>query len=310
MGAISNAFPDRKGNVDFDAVKAAARLNARNLVPSWLPGGRREGNEWVVRNPMRIDATPGSFKVNMLDGFFKDFASGEGGDLIGLFGRLNNLSPLDAARELGEILGVPLQSNVARLHAVARGVIPPVVTSPPRVREIMAPAESLRDPDTFPPRTRPDSQGKPTFSAAGDEGPPRFSDEKRRHEYKCGSTTIKIKIMRKGASRALQWFRVEGGWQLQKPVGYRAVPFIGGADPLDPERSHEPVFWPEGEKDADTITSKGALALTFGVTGDGLTADCEEYFRGRDVVILADNDAGGGEHAEAKAALVHPVAKS
>ena len=70
------------------------------------------------------------------------------------------------------------------------------------------------------------------------------------------------------------------------------------------------MFWPEGEKDADSITAKDALALTFGGVGDGLPAGCEEYIRGRRVVILADNDEPGRKHAEEKAALAFPVAAS
>ena len=52
------------------------------------------------------------------------------------------------------------------------------------------------------------------------------------------------------------------------------------------------------------------VSVTFGGTGDGLPAGCEAFFVGRNVVILADNDTGGRQHAEKKASLVAPVAAS
>jgi hypothetical protein len=177
----------------------------------------------------------------------------------------------------------------------------------------MAPDLSQRDPHSLPPRTPPDRDKKPRFIVAGDEGPPVFSDEKRRHYYRAGTTPIKIKVMRKNGE-ALIWYRISDngvtGWQSRKPVGFRGVAFFGHLDPFDPERIDEPVYWPEGEKDTDSVTAKGALAMTFGGTGDGVPNDCEEYVRGRHVVILADNDAPGRKHAEEKAALAFPVAAS
>jgi hypothetical protein len=70
------------------------------------------------------------------------------------------------------------------------------------------------------------------------------------------------------------------------------------------------LYWPEGEKDCDTLGQAGLPALTFGGTGDGLPEGAAEYLRDRHVVILADNDAGGQEHALRKAAVAYPVAKT
>ena len=66
----------------------------------------------------------------------------------------------------------------------------------------------------------PDREGKPRFVVAGDDGPPTFSDEKRRHIYKAGITPIKIKVMRKSGGAQI-WYRVSDkgvtGWQLESP---------------------------------------------------------------------------------------------
>ena len=52
-----------------------------------------------------------------------------------------------------------------------------------------------------------------------------------------------------------------------------------------PALAADPIFWPEGEKDVDTVVKAGALALTFGGTSD-LPHGCEEFVRDRDVIVL------------------------
>ena len=76
------------------------------------------------------------------------------------------------------------------------------------------------------------------------------------------------------------------------------------------ESEDDLLCWPEGEKDTDALADAGLLAFTFGGVGDGTPIGCEEYVRDRNVVIMADNDDPGREHAEKKAALAFNVAKS
>lgn len=91
----------------FAVVNGAARASASSVVPAMLPDGRREGREWVARNPRRTDNSPGSFKVNMATGRWADFATGDrGGDLISLAAYLACCSQSDAAARLGAALGV------------------------------------------------------------------------------------------------------------------------------------------------------------------------------------------------------------
>ncbi|ODT87797.1 hypothetical protein [Phenylobacterium sp. SCN 70-31] len=93
--------------IDFDRVGAAARRSGEAVAAAFLPDGRREGREWVARNPKRPDKTLGSFKVNLDTGKWADFASGDrGGDLVGLVAFLLDLSQRDAAVRLAEALGV------------------------------------------------------------------------------------------------------------------------------------------------------------------------------------------------------------
>lgn len=60
---------------------------AEALVGELLPGGRREGAEWVALNPTRGDRSLGSFRIHLRGpkaGVWADFATGETGDALGL----------------------------------------------------------------------------------------------------------------------------------------------------------------------------------------------------------------------------------
>jgi len=59
---------NNSGTVDFAAVNRAAVGRMPDILRRWLPGGRIEGREYVVRNPKRRDQRPGSFKINIENG--------------------------------------------------------------------------------------------------------------------------------------------------------------------------------------------------------------------------------------------------
>jgi uncharacterized protein (DUF927 family) len=299
MGAVNQAF-EHSGRIDFAAVSNAAQSALTSLVQDWLPHGRREGSEWVARNPTRGDTRPGSFKINLSTGVWSDFATGEaGGDAIDLLAYLNRTSKLDAAREIAQRLGVTGGPTSTSRPAQ------PTKPAPPPIDLNAAP--------TFPPRTPPDQDGKPRFVVAGDEGPRIRDDEKRRHVYQVGGVPVRIKIMRKDGN-AMNVYRVTDtkgtiGWQYRKPEGFAAVPYFAGSNPFDVEQEQF-IYWPEGEKDVDTLAKLGLPAFTFGGCGDGLPSGCEQYLTGRQVVILVDNDDEGRNHANKKAALTVPATAS
>jgi hypothetical protein len=96
-----------RDRLDFVAVNAAARRELPSLLSRWLPDGRREGHEYVARNPRRVDRNIGSFKVNLLNGKWCDFATGDsGGDPVSLAAYLFGTSQAEAARRLAEMFGV------------------------------------------------------------------------------------------------------------------------------------------------------------------------------------------------------------
>lgn len=215
MGNVLNAFGSNKPPIDFRAIKAASLRSIPQLVQRWLPNGKRHGDEWVSLNPTRGDRTPGSFSVNLKTGVWSDFATGDtGGDMIDLLAYLRR-SPLDeAAREVGDLVGVrEHHQRGAEIHRFPAEA---------RASSVVPPQDVQRDPSGFPARTPPDHDGKPRFVEAGDEGPRVMSDEERRHVYRIGTTPVRIKIIRCNKdNRALNWYRVsdgaKSGWQSKKP---------------------------------------------------------------------------------------------
>ena len=303
MGAINNAF--KSDRVDFRAVSSAALSSLDMIVPQLLPGGYRSGDEWVARNPTRSDARAGSFKVNLATGVWSDFATGDkGGDAIDLKVYLEGKTKLDAARELAAMLNVRPASGSTSLT----GNVRPMARK--QTASALPPEMARTAPQTFPPRTQPDQDGKPRFVVAGDEGPRVRNDEKRRHVYRQGGVPVRIKIIRDNGE-AMNVFRVSDGdvtgWQYKKPEGFQAGPYLVGDDAF---ATDGPIYWPEGEKDVETLARLGLSAFTFGGTGDGLPENCAAYLKGRAVVILSDNDKDRRMHADCKAVEVYDVATS
>lgn len=93
--------------IAFARIAEAALAHSDAIVTRWLPDGRREGAEWVARNPTRADHRPGSFKVNLRTGRWGDFStSDKGGDLIALAALLFSLDMGEAARRVADMLGI------------------------------------------------------------------------------------------------------------------------------------------------------------------------------------------------------------
>ena len=103
MTLISNYVRTR--NIDFDGVNRVALTYLPSLLRTWLPDGTRRGQEWVARNPRRADRRPGSFSVNLTNGKWADFATGDaGGDVVSLAAYLFDTGQADAARTLAQLV--------------------------------------------------------------------------------------------------------------------------------------------------------------------------------------------------------------
>lgn len=96
--------------IDFKAIDEAALPHLATWVQAWIPGGRMEGDEYVVRNPNRADSKPGSFKVNVKRGIFIDFANPDvdkGVGAVALYAFVFRVKMGEAAREVAPLAGVP-----------------------------------------------------------------------------------------------------------------------------------------------------------------------------------------------------------
>jgi hypothetical protein len=169
----------------------------------------------------------------------------------------------------------------------------------------------------IPRRTPPNDDGRPRFERFDGCEPGKVTGEVRRHVYRRDGESIRVKIKKNLGARFVDFYRVLDpatgvtGWQDKKPEGYIPTPYTGGGknalDPFDPEHITELVFWPEGEKDVDTLQAQGLMAFTFGGSND-VWEGCEAVLQGREVVVLADNDEPGRKCADRKAELAARVA--
>lgn len=166
------------------------------------------------------------------------------------------------------------------------------------------------------PAWKPADGGKEPWCIWTSGEPPVRPGEVERYRYRHASEVVRIKVKMvatdgKAFSNYYKVHRDDGkvGWQAQKPAGFREIPFTGALDPFDHDVQGEEIWWPEGEKDVNSLTKINILAITFGGTSD-LPSGCEKSVAGCSVVICADNDDTGREHAERKALLSSSVANA
>lgn len=87
----------------FEEVNRRLLSDAAFLIPSWCPGGKVRGREYVAGSVSGGQGT--SFSVNLDTGKWSDFATDErGGDLISLYAAIKNIGQGEALKELsGEL---------------------------------------------------------------------------------------------------------------------------------------------------------------------------------------------------------------
>lgn len=108
----------------------------------------------------------------------------------------------------------------------------------------------------------------------------------------------------KAGSLAYKKIRREGKRFYREPRGVENIlynlPVLSETD--------GPVFYVEGEKDADNLSALGFIATTAGGVNEW-RKNMAEHLRGRTVVIVPDNDGPGGKLAEKIAADLEGVAE-
>ncbi len=87
---------------DFNEINEDALYHAKSILCHWLTDGKVEGEEFIARNPTRLDNNPGSFRFNTHNGAWADFATDDKGSGIISFAQyiFDLDSPVDAAKEV------------------------------------------------------------------------------------------------------------------------------------------------------------------------------------------------------------------
>jgi len=263
--------------IDFDGIKAVALRSARQLLQQLLPGGKFQGDEYVVRNPLRNDQHPGSFKINWKVGEWSDFAIGKsGGDLISLVAYLRGISQVDAAGELAAKFGIPvpkLSGAPATANAKKRDasfVMP-------------APADAPASP-TAHPALGPPNQSWPYKDAAGS-----VIGYVLRFDGADGKEFRPLTLWRDSVSGRLEW-RWES-WPTPRPLyGLKELA----------ERPSADVVVCEGEKATDAARRLLPDFVVITSPNGSKSADKADWspLRGRNVVIWADADSPGYVYAQ------------
>src|SRR6516164_846009 len=261
--------------IDFDGIKAAALRSAHQLLQELLPGGKFQGDEYVVRNPLRNDQHAGSFQINWKKGEWGDFAIGEsGGDLISLVAYLRGITQVDAARELAAKFGIPVPKlSSANAEKRDASLVMPV------------PADAPAPPTTHPALARP-NQSWPYKDAAGS-----VIGYVLRFDEEDGKQFRPLTLWRDSAGR-LQWrWR---SWPVKRP--------LYGLQELA-ERLSADVVVCEGEKATDAARRLLPDFAVITSPNGSESADKADWspLRGRNVVIWPDADLPGDEYAEAVA---------
>ena len=109
-------------------------MQAEQLLSSWLPGGKRDGHEWVCGN---LRGDPGrSLSINMTTGQWSDFSDAtndlQGGDLTSLYAKIKGIGNVEAARALVSELGLASATRPASRPMVETAKVKrPIGTPPP-----------------------------------------------------------------------------------------------------------------------------------------------------------------------------------
>lgn len=263
----------------FADVAGAALASVDAVLNRYLPGGKRQGHEYVARNPLRNDARAGSFSVNVDTGRWSDFATGDaGGDLVSLVAYLSGSNQGEAADELAQFFGMASPGD-----ATARAPMR-TVTRPDSDAVLMlpipddAPSTKGEHPKLGKPSTHwtyRDAQGRTLFHVC------RFDPAEGRKQI------VPLSLWR--SASGLQW-RWKGVPEPRPLYGLDRLAL----------RPDVPVVVCEGEKATDA--AQRLLPDCVCVTSPNGAASAHKadwsVFAGRTVAIWPDADSEGARYAQ------------
>ena len=120
--SLAHYYDNEPSGPDFDEVSRAALARVDSVLSHFLPGGRYQGREYVIINPTRSDSHPGSFSVNMDNGKWADFATGDKGtDLVSLVAYLTGAKNQGEGKDtLAQYLGIAEDTSFPGVPRVPR----------------------------------------------------------------------------------------------------------------------------------------------------------------------------------------------
>jgi hypothetical protein len=127
-----------------------------------------------------------------------------------------------------------------------------------------------------------------------DERPPSRETPSVEYVYKLGDGTPYLRVNRLPGKRFFQQHWNGSAWINGAPSG-KKIPYRL-PDLLAAE--HDTVLVVEGEKDVDNVTALGFTATTNAGGAGNWHSDLNQYFMGRDVFVIPDNDSAGEQHAQ------------
>uniref|UniRef100_UPI00259892CD DUF927 domain-containing protein n=1 Tax=uncultured Spongiibacter sp. TaxID=870896 RepID=UPI00259892CD len=279
--------------LDFRLVNDRALQSVDSVLSSWLPGGKRQGGEYVVTNPRRSDSRPGSFSINTANGIWSDFATGDkGGDLIALVAYVDNTGMGDACRSLASFLNIDPAINNKPSNQAASQHQPPAEPKPAQ-------------PDFVPIRPIPEAALKACPTSMRNLGKPSMYWDYLGEDGK----QILLRVMRfdkpnsNGRTKDYRpWcYGIDKsgktGWRSKMPTSNRP---LYGLNRLATAPADAPILLGEGEKAADSaqILFPGAVSMAWPGGSKPINKADFSPLAGRTVWYWYDFDQAGKDSIE------------
>jgi len=276
---------------EIKRIAELAKGHGERILDRWLPGGKRQGKEYTVRNPHREDEHLGNLSIEIASGRGGDFAMpGETfGDYVGVVAFASRCGMGEAAEMLAKFLGV--SASVA-------------VSATP----------------TFTP-SKPSSAWRPIVPVPPDAPPPPVAHPRRGrpstvHEYRDGAARLLGYVWRHEANPPefprkdfYPWTYCTNGGRSEWRSQSWAVPRPLYRQDEIATRTGDVCVGHEGEKSADAGRELLADFVSFAWPNGSGGADKVDYspLAGRDVLLWPDHDAAGRKAMRAAAKALRKV---